>query len=107
MKKAVKEKSKKKVKKESKKTVLARVTKLNRGPLKEKAKTKYQIAAQFIKENTGQYTKGEIVKLLHEKHGIVPGTGSTVFSAFINEKYKPQWLKETMTVDSAGKVHLE
>ena len=40
MRKEDKTKPKKKVKKESRKTVLARITKLNRGPLKEKPKTK-------------------------------------------------------------------
>ena len=105
---AVKEKVKKKAKR-SMETVIKNVEALNRAPLKTKPpkKSKYMIAAEFIKENSGQYTKGEIVKLLHEKHSITPGTGSTVFSAFMNDKYKPSWLKETMTVDSEGKVHLE
>ena len=106
MKKAVKEKSKKKVKKESKKTVLGRVREINRAELKEKP-TKYRIAYNFIKENSGQYTRGEIVTLLHEKHGITPGTGSTVFSAFMNKKYKPSWATLEMTVDSKGKVYLK
>ena len=89
-----------------KKEALNRVTKLNRAPLKEKPKTRYEIAAQFIKENSGKYSRTEIIKLLHEKHGITPGTGGTVFSAFMNDKYKPQWLKEEMTIKE-GKVFLE
>ena len=107
IKKAKKEAPKKKVKKEPMKKVLARVTAINKADLKEKPKTKYQLAAHFIKENSGKYSKKEIVELLQEKHGIVPGTGSTIFCAFMNDKYKPGWLRERMTVDKKGRVHLE
>lgn len=90
-----------------KKAVLNRVTAMNKGPLQTppQRKTKYQICAQFIKENSGKYSKAEIVSILEKEYGICKGTGSTCFCEFMNPRYKPQWLEEEMWIDG-GKVYL-
>ena len=94
MTKKISEKVKKKVKKKSKKTVLARVAKINRAELKviPKEKTKYEIAYDFIKENSGKFTRKEIIEHFEKQlYSITRGTSSTTFCQFMNEKYRPAW----------------
>ena len=107
MKKEIKEKVKKNRKKDTMRTVMKRVAELNRGPLKEKPKTKYEVAYNFIKEHSGMYSRKQIIEHLEKPpYNITAGTSSTCFCQFMNKRYRPAWATLDMTIKE-GKVFLE
>ena len=99
----------KKKKKEPKGKVIERVTKINRAELNviPKQKTKYEVAYEFIKENSGKFSRKEIIEHLEKPpYNITKGTSSTTFCQFMNKKYRPAWAELNMTIKE-GKVFLE
>ena len=79
---------KKKVKKEPRKKVIKKVEQINRGKLKEKTRTKYEVTYNFIKEHSGEFTRKEIIEQLEKPPYSIPsGTSSTTFCQFMNKKY--------------------
>jgi hypothetical protein len=62
---------------------------------KEKKISKVELMVNWIRKNSGKYTKKEIVEKLGLELGIVPGTAGTIFSYCQNEKFHPEFWKAT------------
>jgi len=110
MKKGKEKKENKVSKKQHKEKILKTVEELNRGeikekPAKERKPSKYQIAAQYIREHSGQFSRKELIENL-EREGICAGTSGAFLSDAKNQKYKPSWLSEDL-VEREGKIYLE